>query len=192
MATDPLARRGTRAPTAARHAITNISCVGITRPSSATTRSLRWGLAIAVTTFVAVIHWLAAAHVLAGGWTAGIPHNTTGYVLTFLPVALLILPEVGSITVGGLKVEMRRTQEEVSKLGAQIHQLQIQQATAAASASSGHQFSVNDPAAITAIASALAGIYRTAASEKAADSAGDEPSSAVDAFLKPEKTDMGP
>ena len=89
---------------------------------------------------------------LTGGWTAAIPHTTAGYVLTFLPIALLILPEVGSITVGGLKVEMRKTQDEVSKLGAQIQQLQILQATAAAS-------------------------------EKAADTADDVPSAAVDAFL---------
>jgi hypothetical protein len=118
--------------------------------------------------------------VLAGGWTAAIPHTTAGYVLTFLPIALLILPEVGSITVGGLKVEMRKTQDEVSKLGAQIQQLQILQATAAATASSRAQVYFNDPAAVAA---AVAAILRATAREKAADTATDEPSSAVDAYL---------
>jgi hypothetical protein len=118
--------------------------------------------------------------VLTGGWTAAIPHTTAGYVLTFLPIALLILPEVGSITVGGLKVEMRKTQDEVSKLGAQIQQLQILQATAAATASSRAQLFFNDPAAI---ADAVAAALRAAASEKAADTADDVPSAAVDAFL---------
>jgi hypothetical protein len=139
-----------------------------------------------ITLAIAVIRWLTAAHVFSGRWAATVPQTTAAYVLTFLPVVLFILPEVGSITFGGLKIEMRRTQAEVSKLGDQIHLLQIQQAAAAANASSGHQVIFGDKAAVAAT---LANIGVTA-SEKLADTLGDEPSSAVDAFLNPENTGM--
>jgi hypothetical protein len=141
---------------------------------------------MAITLGVAVVRWLAASHVLTGNGAAAVPQNTTGYVLTFLPVALLILPEVNSLAFGGLKVEMRKAQHEVSKLGDQIHQLQLQQAVAAASASSGHQIVLTDPA----VAAAFLTSIRVSASEKVADTLGDEPSSAVDTFLNPENPDM--
>ena len=143
---------------------------------------------MAITLGIAVVRWLAAAHVLTGNWAAGVPQSTTGYVLTFLPVGLLILPEVNSLAFGGLKVEMRKAQEEVSKLEEQVHQLQLQQVAAAASASSGHQVVLTDPAATAAFLTNL----RVSASEKVADAVGDEPSSAVDAFLNPKNRDMKP
>jgi hypothetical protein len=140
-----------------------------------------------ITLGVAVVRWLAAAHVVAGGWAAAVPQNATGYVLTFLPVLLLILPEVNSLAFGGLKVEMRKTQGEVGKLGDQIHQLQLQQAAAAASASSGHQVVLTDRAAAAAFLTNV----QVSASEGVADALGDEPSSVMDAFLNPDNPDMG-
>jgi hypothetical protein len=163
-------------------------------PTAESTRALRWGLALVITLAVSIVRWLTAAHVLTGSWHAVVPQNAGGYLVTFLPVVLLILPEVNSLAFGGLKIEMRKTQDEVkktqdgvSKLADQIHVLHVQQATAAtASAHSGHQFVLADP---DALAATLASV-RLSASEKVADSSGDAPSSAVEAFLNPENPGM--
>jgi hypothetical protein len=150
-------------------------------------------VAMAITVAVAIIRWLTAGRLLTGGWHTAIPQDTSGYVLTFLPVGLLILPDVNSLAFGGLKIEMRKTQDEVkkaqgevAKLGDQIHLLQIQHATAAAHASSGHQFNFGDPATAAAFLTSV----RAFTSEKLAETLGDEPSSAVDAFLRPEASGM--
>ncbi len=84
------------------------------------------------------MRWAAALCVFIGLWIAGIPTQATGWICPGAIVALLILPDAGTISFGGLKLEMlRQNKAEIEKVGEQVHQLQIQQAAAAASASAG-------------------------------------------------------
>jgi hypothetical protein len=88
-----------------------------------------------------LLRWSGAVGAFAGQWIAGIPATPGGWVCPGVIAALLILPDAGSITFGGMKVEMRKTKEEVGqareeveRLGTQVQQLQVQQAAAAAAA----------------------------------------------------------
>jgi hypothetical protein len=85
-----------------------------------------------------LLRWLAAICVFVGLWVAGIPTQATGWICPGAIVALLILPDAGAISFGGLKLEMlRQNKAEIAKVGERVQQLQMQQAVAAASASAG-------------------------------------------------------
>jgi hypothetical protein len=82
--------------------------------------------------------WAAALGVFVGLWIAGIPAQATGWICPGAIVALLILPDAGTISFGGLKLEMlKQNKAEIEKVGERVQQLQTQQAVAAASASAG-------------------------------------------------------
>jgi hypothetical protein len=97
-----------------------------------------------------LLRWSGAVGAFAGQWIAGIPANPGGWVCPGVIAALLILPDAGSITFGGMKVEMRKTKEEVGqareeveKLETQVQQLQVQQAAAAAASASGNTMNLS-------------------------------------------------
>jgi hypothetical protein len=83
-----------------------------------------------------LLRWAAAVGVFVGLWIAGIPAHATGWICPGAIVALMILPDAGTLSFGGLKLEMlRQNRAEIEKVGDRVQQLQMQQAVAAASAS---------------------------------------------------------
>jgi hypothetical protein len=87
-----------------------------------------------------LFRWLVAAGLLT--WTAiGDPHSLTAWATThgpwlILAATLALGPQVASISFGWLKMDMlRETREELARVTETLTQLQIQQATAAATAS---------------------------------------------------------
>jgi hypothetical protein len=97
-------------------------------------RGARWAAAGLIALFMAVTQWLSSAHIPVGRWASGGPHTTIGFLPYILLILLLILPDADSVAFGGLRLEMRRTQQEVSGLRDQVTQLQVAQAEATATA----------------------------------------------------------
>jgi hypothetical protein len=82
--------------------------------------------------------WAAALGVFIGLWIAGIPTQATGWICPGAIVALLILPDAGTISFGGLKLEMlRQNKAEIEQVRERVQHLQLQQAAATATASAG-------------------------------------------------------
>lgn len=75
-------------------------------------------------------HWLTSASLVFG--QKGNPGNFAGWVPVIIISVLLLLPDLESVAFGGVKLEMRRTREEVAGLRDQITNLQIAQARAGA------------------------------------------------------------
>jgi len=76
---------------------------------------------------------------MIGRWAAGIPATITGWLGVLAVAGALILPDVAGVAVGGVRVELRRvrerqveTERDVADLRQEIHQMQIQQASAQA------------------------------------------------------------
>ena len=85
------------------------------------------------------IRWLAVVALMIGRWAAGIPATVTGWLGVLAVAGALILPDVAGIAFAGVRVELRRvrerqveTEREVAGLRQEIHQMQIQQASAQA------------------------------------------------------------
>lgn len=82
-----------------------------------------------------LLRWTAAVAVFVGLWATGIPSHPAGWICPGAIVALMILPDAGTISFGGLKLELlRQNKAEIEKVGDQVRQLQVQQAVATASA----------------------------------------------------------
>jgi hypothetical protein len=97
-------------------------------------RTARWVACGIIALFLAVTQWLSSARIPVGRWASGGPHTTVGFLPYIVLILLLILPEADSVAFGGLRLEMRRTQREVSGLRDQVTQLQVAQAEATATA----------------------------------------------------------
>lgn len=87
-----------------------------------------------------LFRWLAALGIVV--WTAtGGTHTISEWAASYAPwliVAgvLAFGPEIASITIGGLKMELlRQNKAEIEKVGAQLQQLQIAQASAVSQSS---------------------------------------------------------
>jgi len=132
---------------------------------------LRWGAVLAIAVGVAIARW-----------AAGVPHDITSAWPALAVALVLILPDLGSITFGGLKLEMRQTKAEVERLGSQIQIMQVQQAAARAS------IVLNDPEAMAAMLATT----MTTISERFGTIFGDELSSALTQFIKPPETEINP
>ena len=79
-----------------------------------------------------LVRWVAAVGVFVGLWIAGMPTHASGWICPGAIVALMILPDAGTLSFGGLKLEMlRQNAAEIEKVGERVHQLQIQQGVAA-------------------------------------------------------------
>jgi hypothetical protein len=140
-----------------------------------------------------LLRWSGAVGAFAGQWIAGIPANPAGWVCPGVVAGLLILPDAGSITFGGMKVEMRQTKEEVGqareeveKLETQVHQLQVQQAAAAAAAASASGNTMN----LRVDADALSGTVAATTTVLAGEDTGSVPieqvRSSLDAGIAPD------
>ncbi len=106
----------------------------------AISRAIRWTLAVAIALFVAVIHWLLASGFKLGRWAIGVPHTNLGYLPVLLVIFLLIVRDLDSIAFGGLRLDMRRTRDEMANLTNVMLQRQSQ----------GQSQTVNDVEAIVA------------------------------------------
>lgn len=78
-----------------------------------------------------LLRWLGALGVVIWYWAkTGTPHSSSVWLTAWLPalalVVVLALPDAASITFGGLRLEMRRTREDVAELRQQIMQMSIQ------------------------------------------------------------------
>jgi ABC-type multidrug transport system fused ATPase/permease subunit len=119
------------------------------RRSSQRSRVIRWTLAVLIAMFVAVVHWLLASGYKVGRWATGVPHTTIGYVPVFLVIFLLIVRDLDSIAFGGLRLDMRRTRDEMASLTNVMQQRQSQ----------GQNLYVNDvEAMVTALAKHFPGL----------------------------------
>lgn len=76
------------------------------------------------------MRWLGALGLVVWRWQSGGPTTWFGWVPVLIVVGLLLLPDLDSITIGGLKLEVRRAREEVADLRQQVKQLQVSQANA--------------------------------------------------------------
>lgn len=105
---------------------------------SGTGQAVRWLLVLALL----LAHWLVTAlgpvtghaHWLTTGSLVfgqkGSPASFGGWVPVIIVSLLLLLPDADSIAFGGVKLEMRRTREEVTGLRDQVTNLQVAQASA--------------------------------------------------------------
>ena len=59
-----------------------------------------------------LLRWSGAVGVFVGQWIAGIPAHPGGWICPGVIAGLLILPDAGSITFGGMKIEMRQARKE--------------------------------------------------------------------------------
>jgi len=66
---------------------------------------------------VSVLRWLAVLGIALAWWASG---STASPLSAWLPYAViagvLILPDIAGFAVGGLRIDMRKTQEEVARL----------------------------------------------------------------------------
>src|SRR5262249_776051 len=72
------------------------------------------------------VRWLGAFGLVIWQWQAGPPATLDGWLPVLLPAVFLLLPDLGSVELPGLKLEMRRTREEIASLHQQVAQLQLQ------------------------------------------------------------------
>lgn len=77
------------------------------------------------------IRWLAVLGLVLWQWVSGPPLAFTGWLPVLIVSVLLLLPDADSVAFGGVKLEIRRTREEVTQLRSQMTNLQIAQARAA-------------------------------------------------------------
>jgi hypothetical protein len=132
-------------------------------------QSIRWLLVLAlllghwlVTSLGPVTgheHWLTSASLVLG--QKGNPGSFSGWAPVIILSVLLLLPDVESVAFGGVKLEMRRTREEVEGVRQQLTNLQIAQARAIAIGS----LVTDNPEVAKIFAAALALATKTAASE---------------------------
>jgi hypothetical protein len=78
-----------------------------------------------------LLRWLGALGVVIWFWDkTGASHSASAFLTAWLPalvlVLVLVLPDAASVTFGGLKVEMRRTREEVAGLNQKIMLMSMQ------------------------------------------------------------------
>jgi hypothetical protein len=76
------------------------------------------------------IRWFAVLGLVLWRWAAGVPSDFTGWLPALIVVLLLLLPDADSVAFGGVKLDMRRTREEVTGLRSQVMNLQVAQASA--------------------------------------------------------------
>ena len=119
-----------------------------------------------------LLRWSGAVGIFAGQWIAGIPAGLAGWICPSVIAGLLILPDAGSISFGTMKVEMRQAKEEVrhtregvERLGAQIQQLQVQQAAAASSANGNTVYVLPDAKSADALRGSVAATTAVKAGE---------------------------
>jgi hypothetical protein len=74
--------------------------------------------------------WLAVLGLVLWRWAAGAPTTFTGWLPVLIVAVVLLLPDAESVDFGGIRLEMRRTREEIVGLRQQVTQLQITQAGA--------------------------------------------------------------
>jgi hypothetical protein len=75
------------------------------------------------------LRWLAVLGLVIWRWQAGRPPSFIGWVPVLVVGLLLLLPDAESVAFGGVKLEMRRTREEITGLRQQVTQLQIAHAS---------------------------------------------------------------
>ncbi|MGO8956553.1 MAG: hypothetical protein ACLQFR_04160 [Streptosporangiaceae bacterium] len=106
-------------------------------------------------------HWLTTASLVFG--QKGNPGSFTGWVPVIVISVLLLLPDADSVAFGGVKLEMRRTREEVTGLRSQVTNLQVAQARAAAIGAM--SLRTENPEVARVFAASVGLLAKTAASE---------------------------
>ena len=102
---------------------------------------LRWGALLAMAVGVAVARW-----------AKGVPHDVADAWPALAIALVLVLPDLGSLAFGSLKLEMRQTKAEVERLGNQIQQVQQGQSQKAnASSTSGVSITANELTIVDAL-----------------------------------------
>lgn len=100
--------------------------------------------------------WVASIGILIST-AVGSTHDVSSWwrthgVLVIIAAAIAVGPEVTRIEFGGMRMELlRETREEVRALGAQVNQLQVQQAAAASTASAGISQTFNGMSAVAGV-----------------------------------------
>jgi hypothetical protein len=74
--------------------------------------------------------WLAVLGLVIWRWQSGVPRDFTGWLPVLIVAVVLLLPDAESVAFGGVRIEMRRTREEIAGLRQQVMQMQITQASA--------------------------------------------------------------
>ncbi len=108
--------------------------------------------------------WLAVLGLVIWRWQAGVPSTFIGWLPVLVVGVLLLLPEAESVEFAGVKLEMRRTKQEVANLRQQVTQLQVTQLQAAQAGAIGAVFG-ND--AIREFGHALASLANKVAADEA-------------------------
>jgi hypothetical protein len=73
--------------------------------------------------------WLAVLGLVIWRWQTGAPSSLTGWVPVAVVALVLLLPDAESVAFGGVRLELRRTREEIAGLRQQVTQLQIAHAS---------------------------------------------------------------
>jgi hypothetical protein len=110
-------------------------------------------------------HWLTTGSQVFG--QKGNPGNFAGWVPVIIISVLLLLPDLESVAFGGVKLEMRRTREEVTDLREQITNLVTAQAQARAGAIGTLSLQTDNPDVARVFATAVEVPARIAANEGA-------------------------
>jgi hypothetical protein len=133
-----------------------------------------------------LLRWLAALAIAIWYWVkTGTPQSATAWADTWLPavviILVLVLPDAASVTFGGLKLEMRRTQEDVAALRQQITLMSVQTQRQRLDVNV-----INNPA--------VAGVAAAGAAAEVAESetTEDESLAAVDRFLEVQDVAVDP
>jgi hypothetical protein len=109
------------------------------------------------------IRWGGVLGLVIWRWAAGLPSGFTGWLPVVIVALLLLLPDAESVAFGAVKLEMRRTREEMTGLRQQVMQLQVAQARAAAIGAL--NLTTENPEVAQVIAAAIRLTAQTAASE---------------------------
>ena len=96
-------------------------------------------------------------------WAAGAPNDFTGWLPVVIVAVVLLLPDADSIAFGEVKLEMRRTREDVAVLRQQITNLQVAQARASSIGTL--SLATESPEVVQEFAAAIGIAAQTAASE---------------------------